>query len=166
MANTEVFFKKLIERFPDLEPVSRVARERRIFTSTPSEKFLEVVSFIHDDLGFAHISTITGLDEGEFFAPMYHFARRDGDGTLINLRVLTPRDQPRLPTITHLYKFAEYYERELVDLFGIEITGLAPGHRYPLPDNWPKGQYPLRKDWNVSMLNDEAPKKSSQEGGV
>jgi Ni,Fe-hydrogenase III component G len=27
------------------------------------------------------------------------------------------------------------------------VTGLPEGSRYPLPDNWPEGQYPLRKDW-------------------
>ena len=34
----------------------------------------------------------------------------------------------------------------------MQVQGLPPGNRYPLPDDWPQGQYPLRKDWNVSML--------------
>jgi Ni,Fe-hydrogenase III component G len=42
-----------------------------------------------------------------------------------------------------------------VDLLGIKVNGLASGHRYPLPDNWPKGEYPLRKDWKGTIPNQE-----------
>ena len=47
---------------------------------------------------------------------------------------------------------AELYERELVDMFGISVEGLPAGNRYPLPDDWPQGQHPLRKDWKKEML--------------
>ena len=39
-------------------------------------------------------------------------------------------------------------------MFGIKVEGLPEGERYPLPDGWPEGQYPLRKDWNKDMLKD------------
>ena len=42
---------------------------------------------------------------------------------------------------------AEIYERELIDLLGAKVAGLPEGKRYPLPDDWPAGEYPLRKDW-------------------
>jgi len=35
---------------------------------------------------------------------------------------------------------------------GVRIQGVADGNRYPLPDGWPEGQYPLRKDWTQEML--------------
>jgi len=38
-------------------------------------------------------------------------------------------------------------------MLGVQIEGLPPGKRYPLPDNWPAGQYPLRKDWKTEMLD-------------
>jgi len=34
-----------------------------------------------------------------------------------------------------------------MDLFGAKVEGLPEGPRYPLPDDWPKNQFPLRKDW-------------------
>ncbi len=57
-----------------------------------------------------------------------------------------------LKTITDYFSSAEIYERELVDLLGVRVEGLKEGKRYPLPDDWPAGQYPLRKDWKVEML--------------
>ncbi|MDD5679724.1 MAG: NADH-quinone oxidoreductase subunit C, partial [Candidatus Omnitrophica bacterium] len=58
-----------------------------------------------------------------------------------------PRENPAVKTVTEYFHAADAYERELTDLLGIKVEGLPPGHRYPLPDNWPAGQYPLRKDW-------------------
>jgi Ni,Fe-hydrogenase III component G len=37
----------------------------------------------------------------------------------------------------------------MMDLFGMQVEGLPPGNRYPLPDDWPPNQYPLRKDWKL-----------------
>ena len=36
-----------------------------------------------------------------------------------------------------------------MDLLGFQVQGLTEGSRYPLPDVWPAGQYPLRKDWSA-----------------
>ena len=58
-----------------------------------------------------------------------------------------PKDEPVLQTVTGYFPAAELYEREMVDLLGMQVQGLPPGTRYPLPDGWPAGQYPLRKDW-------------------
>ena len=45
------------------------------------------------------------------------------------------------------------HEREMVDLFGVQVSGLPEGPSYPLPDGWPAGEYPLRKEWNPSYFN-------------
>ena len=55
--------------------------------------------------------------------------------------------------MTGKFSNAEYYEKELVDLLGFRVEGLPPGPRYPLPDDWPEGQYPLRKEWKPEMLD-------------
>ncbi len=63
------------------------------------------------------------------------------------MRVRVPRGKPALQTVTGRFPGGADYERELVDLLGFEVTGLPPGRRYPLPDDWPVDQKPLRKDW-------------------
>jgi membrane-bound hydrogenase subunit beta len=40
-------------------------------------------------------------------------------------------------------------------LLGAQVEGLPQSSRYPLPDNWPKGQFPLRKDWKAEMLKEK-----------
>jgi Ni,Fe-hydrogenase III component G len=70
---------------------------------------------------------------------------------LINLKTSAPKENPQIKSITQYFPSAEIYERELVDLFGAKVEGLAPGNRYPLTDDWPPGEYPLRKDWKAKI---------------
>ena len=75
---------------------------------------------------------------------------------MLNLSVSLNRENPEVKSVTAYCPSADIYERELMDLLGIKVIGLASGHRYPLPDNWPEGEYPLRKDWKGNTRNKEA----------
>ncbi len=119
-------------------------REKRVFTETAVTDLISVAQTLKD-WGFQFLGTITGLDSGERFEIIYHLS--DNFGLVLNLKVFTPRNNPKVPTITGVYSGAFLYERELMDLLGIDVEGTPPNRRYPLPDDWPAGQYPLRKDW-------------------
>ena len=66
---------------------------------------------------------------------------------LLNIKTSVPKNNPNLKSIIGYFPGAEIYERELVDLLGVKVEGLPEGYRYPLTDEWPKDQFPLRKDW-------------------
>ena len=134
----------LEKKFPGKVSDIRIARARRIFSKISGADAPVVLAFLKDELGFDHLSTITGLDEGETFAAMYHLV---SGGVLMSLRATVPSAAPVLQTATGLFPGCEDFERELVDLLGFRIEGLKEGRRYPLPDDWPAGQYPLRKSW-------------------
>jgi Ni,Fe-hydrogenase III component G len=82
---------------------------------------------------------------------MYHLATEAG--VVLTLVTTAPKDGPGPQTVTPYFPHAELYEREVVDLLGIQIQGLPEGNRYPLPDGWPEGQHPLRKDWSKESLD-------------
>ncbi len=56
-------------------------------------------------------------------------------------------DGPRIDSITSLWPSANFYEREVFDLFGIHFAGHPHLTRIMLPDNW--NGHPLRKDYPV-----------------
>ena len=56
-------------------------------------------------------------------------------------------DNPRIDSITSIWPSANFYEREVFDLFGIHFAGHPRLTRIMMPDNW-KG-HPLRKDYPV-----------------
>ncbi|MGE4385507.1 MAG: NADH-quinone oxidoreductase subunit C [Endomicrobiaceae bacterium] len=128
-------------------------RERRLWVEVNPETFREVFEKITSDEGFSIMSTISGLDLKDKFQVIYHMSNEDG--VVISIKVDADRENPVVPTITDLFPAAELSERELEDLLGIKVSGLVQGRRYPLPDKWPDGQYPLRKDWDKSVLNNK-----------
>ncbi len=136
---------RLAERF-GLDASQAVVKTRKIYLSAPEETFMDALKFLRDELGFDHLCTITGLDTGENFEFLYHVA--EPEGIVLTLKFKTRREDPVvIQSVLPIYNGATFYERELESLLGVKVEGLTPGRQYPLPDNWPKGQYPMRKDW-------------------
>jgi len=157
MAKEDEILQSLTKQFGALEGKIRIQRSRRMWARVEPADFASVLDYMRNKLGFVILCTITGLDEGESLGVLYHLAREDG--IMLNVEVYVPRANPVVPTVTPIFPGADMYERELVDLLGIKVEGLAPGFRYPLTDDWPAGQYPLRKDWKL----DPSPKTGQTE---
>jgi membrane-bound hydrogenase subunit beta len=147
MANEDNIKQKISSKFGLADDAIKVTRARRIFMSIAYSSFRSLFEYAKSELGFEILLAITGLDEGENLSFMYHMA--DVTGTILSIKTSVPRANPQLKTVTDLFPGADVMEREIVDLFGAKVEGLAPGSRYPLTDDWPEGNYPLRKDWKM-----------------
>ncbi|MDO8662128.1 MAG: NADH-quinone oxidoreductase subunit C [Candidatus Omnitrophota bacterium] len=145
MSQEEKIKENLISKFSYLDNSINLVRPRRISIEVGLDNFLAVFAYLAKDMQFSHLCTITGLDEQERLGFIYHLA--GAGGVMINLKTSVPKAKPLIKSVTAYFPGAEIYERELVDLFGAKVEGLPPGHRYPLTDDWPAGQHPLRKDW-------------------
>jgi NADH:ubiquinone oxidoreductase subunit C len=136
----------LQEKFGSLsDDKFKIQRKRRITVETGREDFEDVLKFSINELEFVILCAITGLDEIERFSVIYHIAKIDG--VILNIKVAVPKTDAVIRTVTPYFSAADIYEREIADLLGIRIDGLPSGNRYPLPDDWPADEYPLRKDW-------------------
>ncbi len=145
MTAEEKIKQELTDRFGFAPDAVRVPRHRRIFLQVPQADFEKVFVFARDELKFRHLISITGLDEGKDLAFIYHLAQEGG--IILNVKFTVDKERPVIKSVIRYFPGAEIYERELVDLFGARVEGLPEGNRYPLTDDWPAGQYPLRKDW-------------------
>lgn len=95
---------------------------------------------------WGYLAGITGLDSGVEAATMeilYHFCE---GAAVVSLRVSIPRQSASLPTICGVIPSASFYERELREMFGVNVAGLQGSEHLFLPDDWTEGVYPLRKD--------------------
>lgn len=145
MNKEEEILQALVKKFGFLENKIKIQRPRRISADVEIADFEKLLAYLVKEAKFAILLTITGLDEGEKIAIIYHMASEDG--YIFNIKTAIAKEKPLLKTITDIFPNADIYERELEDLLGIKVEGLAKGNRYPLPDGWPEGEYPLRKDW-------------------
>lgn len=150
MTQEESIVQELIKKFPGLEGKARVQRRRRLIAEVDSGGFEDVFSYAQQSLGFTVLCTITGLDEGQTLGFIYHTSRTDG--ITFSLKFSIPKDRPVIKSMIKYFPGSDIYERELVDLLGVQVEGLGEGNRYPLPDNWPKDEYPLRKDWKQGRV--------------
>jgi membrane-bound hydrogenase subunit beta len=117
---------------------------RRIFLKVAPADLVAAATLLRDRYGAAHLSTISGVDLGESFELLYHFA---STAAVLTVRTEIPKSAPCVASICPVIPGAVLYERELQEMFGIAVDGIPDGRRLNLPDDWPDGQYPLRKDW-------------------
>lgn len=127
---------------------------RRIFIKIPSSQLIPVVTALRDRFGFKYLATISGLDKGETFELIYHFG---GERVNLNLRTEIPRSDPRIESVSRVIPGAILYERELQDMFGMVIDHIPDPRPLLMPDDWPAGNFPLRKDWKFERPEEIIP---------
>lgn len=115
--------------------------------------FEQVFPFAAREAGFDRFHLVIGVDDGEDLGFIYVLSNRENIMLLLKQKV--PKDSPQISSVTDIFYNALWHERELVDLFGAVVEGLPEGPSYPLPDGWPEGNYPLRKEWKVEYFDRE-----------
>ncbi len=100
-------------------------------------------------LHFPHLAVISGTDIGDVIEMNYHFSIYYGTKHgeyMVTLTVALPKDDLRVPTIADLIPGAVFSEREKQEMLGVEVVGIPDGRRLFLPEEFPEGVYPWRKD--------------------
>lgn len=113
-----------------------------------SRAIVEVCRFLRDDpdLKFEVLSDLTALDwpKEEKIQVVYHLYSYSHKHQIV-LKVDLPRDNPQIATIEGVWKVANWFEREVFDLFGVIFDGHSDLRRIMLPEDWVG--FPLRKDY-------------------
>lgn len=165
MENKHPVVEKIISAYPAYAESIKVQRPNRIWLKVPYGEFRKFLDFAASDLKTDIFCMLTGLDDKENYSFIYHMA--DLNGLVLNIETSIPKsDDAHIATITDAYPAADLQEREIYDLLGIKIDGLPDGKRYPLPDNWPDGEYPLRKDWTPERLDKKADGAQKEESNA
>lgn len=110
------------------------------------EALHEAVSALHD-AKWGYLSAITGMDmgvEAGQLEALYHFCNGPA---IMSLRVRMPRNEAVVSSIADIIPPATFFEREIKEMFGIEVEGLAVTDHLFLPEDWPPDVYPQRADF-------------------
>jgi NADH-quinone oxidoreductase subunit C len=136
-----------IERFPNVRrSVVRNADLTPTFV-VPAGELISVLTYLRDELDFKLFEDITAVDwlpREPRFEVVYNLLSITNRQP-IRLKVELPGENPKVASATDVYKGANWYEREVYDLFGITFEGHPELRRIEMPDDW--YGHPLRKDY-------------------
>lgn len=131
-----------------------------LYLDVNPKKILDICTYINIELGYPLVSMFANDEQSlcNSYAIYYVFADREY-GLLLIVRTLTIQDKMEIQSISEKVHAAALYEREIKDLFGIVPVGHPNAKRLLFHGNWPDGEFPLRKEFDVAHKPAFAKKK-------
>jgi len=149
----DLIINNLKEKFQTDILEASTTSPRRVTVRVTQAILLDVIKFLRDEFKFYHLSTITGLDKGDF-EMQYHFAN---ELAVVTVSTMVPRAELKMKSICAIIPGAVLYEREIQDMFGITVENIPDPRPLVMPDDWEEGNYPLRKDWKFERKPEVIP---------
>ncbi len=149
-------FEEFKHRFGPLILRADLPSDSRIYVYVEPSAIRPVCQHIFRELDARYVVSI-GSDDRPFsgkFLVAHNFAF-DKDHLLCSVLTQLPPEDPKIPSICHMVPAASWAEREMHDLLGIEPVGHRYLKRLVLPDGWPGGVHPLRKDVSWDQVPEE-----------
>jgi len=146
---------ELRERFPDVPFVEQATADGIPTAWIPADRSAEVLAYLGREAAepFAMLYDLGGVDERErlhregqpdaAFSVFYHLVSY-GRNADVRLKVALPEAEPSVDSVAGVWPAADWYERELWDMFGVGVAGHSHLHRLLMPPWW-EG-HPLRKE--------------------
>ena len=147
--------EELRERFPDVPFVAQTTADGIPTAWMPADRAASVLRYLGTEAAepFAMLYDLGGVDErerqhregmpGAAFSVFYHLVSY-GRNTDLRLKVALPAEEPQVDSVAGVWPAADWYERELWDMFGVGVAGHPHLHRLLMPPWW--DGHPLRKE--------------------
>ena len=138
---------QVAERLQQQFGVAPAVEGARLTATVPVERWEELAAFARHELGCGYFSWLSAVDwKTEGLEVVCRLGNLDA-GLALMMRARLGSGAPRCPTLTSLYRGADWMERECYDMFGVVFEGHPDLRRILLPQDW-EG-HPLRKDYAV-----------------
>ena len=131
-------------------------------TTIEADSIVDICNYLksENELQFTSLVCLSGVDFEDKMEVVYHLHSLLHNHT-VTLKVELPRENPKVSSVSSVWKAADWHEREAFDMYGIVFDGHPDLRRILLPDDW-EG-YPLRKDhvdadkyrgWTIRKIKD------------
>lgn len=155
--NAPELAKKLNERFGELVSAPAEFRGEQSLRIADAERIVEVCAFAKKELGFDYLVDVSSIDnygEDPRWTIVYHLY---GITHKQYLRFIAnvSEEKSELPTVTTVWRTADWHEREIYDMMGIRFRGHPDLRRIIMWEGYP--YHPLRKDFPVTGKPSELP---------
>jgi len=147
--------QKLQDKFADALLASSVIRNG-VSVVVNKDNSYALLEYLKTDLAYSYLVDVTAVDNSKLeselmqydyarFMVVYQLYTFEGETSRIRVKVPVHEKDLKVPTVTPLWKGANWLERETYDMFGIEFEGHPDLCRILMPDDF-EG-HPLRKDY-------------------
>ncbi|HXG48859.1 MAG TPA: NADH-quinone oxidoreductase subunit C [Methylomirabilota bacterium] len=162
--------ERLKARFGDLVSAPVEFRGEVTVKLVDAERIAEVCAFAKRDLGFSMLLDLTSVDNygsDPRWTVVYELLRVE-DGVHLRLKTDVSEEKSELPTVTGVWRTADWHEREAYDMMGVRFRGHPDLRRILMWEGYP--YFPLRKDFPLAGKPSERPdvafsKPAPLEGG-
>jgi len=139
--------QELIDIIKGFTPEAEFPEDKQLLeVIVPAEELFFLAEKLKSDkrTAFNYLINHTAVDFTTHFTVVYHLESTDFRHLVVLKSLLTDRENPKVDSLAALYPTAEYFEREVFDLFGIRFNNHPNLKRFYLEDDY---GYPLRKDF-------------------
>jgi NADH-quinone oxidoreductase subunit C len=105
-----------------------------------------------EQLFFDYLFCLTCIDWKTHLTMVYHLTSTTNRHTIV-IKSKLDRNNPEIETVSHIWRTAEFHEREVYEMFGVNFLNHPDLRLLILPDGW-EGKNPMRKDFEdpVNMI--------------
>lgn len=106
----------------------------------------------NDTLNFNYLTCLTCVDWKTHLTMVYHLTSTKYRHTIV-IKVKLDAKHPEIETVSNIWRTAEFHEREVYEMFGVNFLNHPDLRLLILPDGW-EGKNPLRKDFEdpINMI--------------
>lgn len=104
------------------------------------------------DLSFDYLFCLTCIDWKTHLTMVYHLSSTTHRHNIV-IKAKLDRNKPEIETVSHIWRTADFHEREVYEMFGVHFLNHPDLRLLILPDGW-EGKNPLRKDFEdpINMI--------------
>ncbi len=140
---------KIETQFKDSAQSVALSTQGEVLLTVKSETYLAVAQALKEngEFAFDHLSSLTAVDYPKenkitVVSHLWSYTKKHQ----LTLKLDVPRATPLAPTLENVWKSANWFEREVFDLYGVVFENHTDLRRIMMPDDYLK--YPLRKDFS------------------
>jgi NADH-quinone oxidoreductase subunit C len=155
--NAALLANKLREKFGELVSAPAEFRGEISLQIADAGRIVEVCAFTKQELGFDYLVDVSSVDNygaDPRWTVVYHLYSIAGRQYL-RLITSVSEEKSELPTVTGVWRTADWHEREIYDMMGIRFRGHPDLRRIIMWEGYP--HHPLRKDFPVTGKPSEMP---------
>jgi NADH:ubiquinone oxidoreductase subunit C len=146
MPDTKEIITNIKDKFGTEILQTEIRSKNRISLTIPDEALVKIANYFFNVLHLRFVIA-SALESKAGIEIYYHFSN-DESGLLINLHVILPSEKPEIQSLTSLFEAANWIEREMHEILGINFLNHPNLEKLISEGNWAEGVYPYRKNYS------------------